>query len=88
VLPCGKCRANLKENFKKLPIRMADMKNRETFSKYLFNLHELINTMLNKKSNLSYEEVSNTYEKFRSRCFKEPSKTMKKKKKLEFKLYL
>jgi hypothetical protein len=68
VLPCGKCRANLKENFKKLPLRMADMKSRETFSKYIFNLHELINTMLGKKSNLTYEEVRNTYENFRSRC--------------------
>ena len=25
VLPCGKCRANLKENFKKLPLRMSDI---------------------------------------------------------------
>lgn len=82
VLPCGKCRANLKENFKKLPLRMSDMKNRETFSKYIFNLHELINTMLNKKSNLTYEEVRNTYENFRSRCVKnEVKKTQKKKKK-------
>ena len=82
VLPCGKCRANLKENFKKLPLRMSDMKNRETFSKYIFNLHELIYTMLNKKSNLTYEEVRNTYENFRSRCVKnEVKKTQKKKKK-------
>ncbi len=80
VLPCGKCRANLKENFKKLPLRMADMENRETFSKYLFNLHELINTMLNKKSDLTYEEVRNTYENFRSRCVSEKKKkTLKKK---------
>jgi hypothetical protein len=81
VLPCGKCRANLKENFKKLPLRMADMKNRETFSKYLFNLHELINTMLSKKSDLTYEEVRNTYENFRSRCLKneKPKRTQKKK---------
>ena len=80
VLPCGKCRANLKENFKKLPLRMADMENRETFSKYMFNLHELINTMLNKKSDLTYEEVRNTYETFRSRCVKDiKKKTMKKK---------
>lgn len=68
VLPCGKCRANLKENFKKLPLRMADMENRETFSKYIFNLHELINTMLGKSSGLTYEEVRDTYENFRSRC--------------------
>ena len=80
VLPCGKCRANLKENFKKLPLRMADMENRETFSKYLFNLHELINTMLNKKSDLTYEEVRNTYENFRSRCVSDKKKkTLKKK---------
>jgi hypothetical protein len=77
VLPCGKCRANLKENFKKLPLRMADMKNRDTFSRYIFSLHELINTMLNKKSNLTYEEVRNTYENFRSRCSKK-NKTVKK----------
>ncbi len=68
VLPCGKCRANLKENFKKLPLRMADMESRETFSRYIFNLHELINTMLGKSSGLTYEEVRDTYENFRSRC--------------------
>jgi len=60
---------------------MADMKNRETFSKYLFNLHELINTMLSKKSDLTYEEVRNTYENFRSRCLKNEKvkRTQKKK---------
>ncbi len=68
VLPCGKCRANLKENLKKLPLRMKHMKSRETFSRYVFDLHELINTMLGKKSGLTYEEVRNTYENFRSRC--------------------
>ena len=81
VLPCGKCRANLKENFKKLPLRMADMENRETFSRYIFNLHELINTMLGKSSGLTYEEVRDTYENFRSRCTadKKRIKTVKKK---------
>ena len=49
TLPCGKCRENLKENFKKLPITMKAMKNRETFSRYIYELHELINTMLKKK---------------------------------------
>lgn len=84
VLPCGKCRENLTENFKKLPLRMADMKNRESFSKYIYHLHELVNTMLNKKSNLSYEEVRNTYENFRSRCVQnEKKKTQKKKPKKE-----
>jgi hypothetical protein len=68
VLPCGKCRKNLVKNFEKLPITMAHMKNRETFSKYVYELHELVNTMLCKKSHLSYEDVRERYEHFRSRC--------------------
>lgn len=68
VLPCGKCRKNLLKNFKKLPLEMKHMKNRETFSKYVFDLHELVNTMLNKKSGLTYDEVRERYEHFRARC--------------------
>jgi hypothetical protein len=70
VLPCGKCRANLCNNFKKLPLKMAHMANRETFSKYIFNLHELINKMLGKKSGLTYNQVRERYEHFRARCAK------------------
>ena len=36
---------------------MEVMKSRETFSKYIYDLHELVNKMLNKKSNLSYCDV-------------------------------
>jgi len=68
VLPCGKCRKNLLKNLKKLPLEMKHMENRETFSKYIFDLHELVNTMLNKKSGLTYEEVRERYEHFRARC--------------------
>ena len=77
VLPCGKCRANLVLNLKKLPLKMSHMASRETFSKYIFELHELINEMLHKKSGLTYEEVRNTYENFRSRCVVEPVKKCK-----------
>lgn len=68
VLPCGKCRKNLRRNLKKLPLEMKHMASRDTFSRYIFNLHELINTMLKKKSGLSYEAVRERYEHFRSRC--------------------
>ena len=68
ILPCGKCRDNLKMNFKQLPLKMSDMKNRETFSKYIYNLHELINKMLHKKSGLSYSQVRERYENFKARC--------------------
>ena len=71
VLPCKYCRMNLKNNFKHLPLTMDDMQNRETFSKYIYHLHELVNKMLNKKSNLSYNDVRERYEHFRSRCTQE-----------------
>ena len=67
ILPCKKCRENLIKNYKELPITMKNMKNRYTFSLYVYNLHELINKMLHKKSNLSYEDVRQRYEHFRAR---------------------
>ena len=68
VLPCKYCRINLKTNYKNLPLRKCDMKNRETFSKYVYHLHELVNKMLKKKSGLSYCQVRDRYENFRARC--------------------
>ena len=68
VLPCGKCRKNLKQNFKKMPLTHRDMESRETFSKYIYRLHEFVNYILHKKSGLSYEMVRERYEHFRARC--------------------
>jgi hypothetical protein len=81
VLPCGKCRKNLKKNFKKLPLKWKDMESRHTFSLYIYKLHEVINEMLGKKSGLSYEDVRERYEHFRSRCVK----SMKQMKKIKVK---
>jgi hypothetical protein len=77
VLPCKYCRINLKTNFKQLPLKMCDMKNRETFSRYVYNLHELVNKMLHKKSNLTYCDVRERYEHFRARCTDEKPKLFK-----------
>lgn len=74
VLPCKYCRINLKKNLKQKPLQMCDMKNRETFSRYIYELHELVNKMLDKKSNLSYCDVRERYEHFRSRCTEEHPK--------------
>tara|TARA_Y100000389_G_scaffold84002_1_gene80627 strand:+ start:1414 stop:2004 length:591 start_codon:yes stop_codon:yes gene_type:complete len=70
VLPCKYCRINLIQNFKKLPLLDKHMKNRYTFSKYIYDLHELINKMLGKKSSLTYCDVKERYEHFRARCNK------------------
>ena len=77
VLPCKYCRMNLKINLKQLPLKMSDMENRESFSRYIYELHELINKMLHKKSNLSYCDVRERYEHFRARCTDEKPKLFK-----------
>ena len=68
ILPCKYCRINLKKNFKAIPLKMSSMKDRESFSKYVYHLHEHINKMLGKVSNLTYAEVRERYEHFRARC--------------------
>ena len=68
ILPCRYCRENFKKNIKSVPLNKTTMKNRDTLSKWLYNLHEEINRLLNKKSNLTYDDVRSRYELFRSRC--------------------
>lgn len=77
VLPCRACRKNLKTNLRHLPLKMSDMKSRDTFSRYIYNLHELVNKMLKKKSNLTYCDVRERYEHFRARCIDENPKVFK-----------
>ena len=68
ILPCKHCRINLKKNFKTLPLNNNVFINRYNFSKYIFNLHNLINKMLGKKTNVTYTEIRDRYENFRARC--------------------
>ncbi len=68
ILPCKYCRINLHNNFKTFPLQMCHMKNRDTFSRYVYRLHEIVNKMLGKTSKLSYCDVRERYEHFRSRC--------------------
>ena len=89
ILPCRFCRVNLTKNYKILPITDSVMKNRDSFSRYVYSLHEMVNKMLGKKSGLTYCDVRERYEHFRARCSDElkakvakpiPIKTTKKKK--------
>jgi hypothetical protein len=50
---------------------MSEMKDRDSFSRYIYELHELVNRMLKKKSNLTYCDVRERYEHFRARCTEE-----------------
>jgi hypothetical protein len=68
VLPCKYCRENIKKNLDAFPLTTKHMKNRESFSRYIYELHEIVNKMLKKKSGLSYCDVRERYEHFRARC--------------------
>ena len=68
ILPCKYCRINLKKNLKALPLTSRDLENRDKFSRWVFKLHELINTMLGKESGLKFCDVRERYEHFRARC--------------------
>jgi len=74
TLPCKHCRINLINNFKAYPLKSCHLKNRGAFSKYIYQLHETVNKMLGKKSGLSYCDVRERYEHFRSRCITEKPK--------------
>lgn len=93
ILPCKYCRQNLKTNLKANPLKMSDMESRDTFSRFIYKLHETVNKLLGKKSGLTYCDIRERYEHFRSRCtdekpkiltpymLKNKSKTLKKKEK-------
>jgi hypothetical protein len=68
VLPCKFCRMNLANNLSKFPIKECHMANRDAFSRYVYDLHETVNKMLKKESGLTFCEVRDRYENFRSRC--------------------
>jgi hypothetical protein len=83
ILPCKYCRQNLTNNLKSSPLTMAEMKDRDSFSRYIYKLHETVNKMLGKKSGLSYCDVRERYEHFRSRCTDEKPKVFDIKKTLK-----
>ena len=68
ILPCKYCRQNLKVNFQQHPLLHSDLLSRDAFSRYIYLLHERINTLLGKVSGLTYCDVRERYEHFRSRC--------------------
>lgn len=68
ILPCKICQKNLIKNLKTHKLNKKVFKSRYTLSLWVYELHEIINKMLKKKSRLKYEEVRNIYENFRAHC--------------------
>lgn len=69
VLPCKYCRDNFQENIKAAGIECGDVfASRDTFSRFCYNLHNQVNIMLGKPTDISFDQVRDLYEGFRSRC--------------------
>ena len=74
TLPCKYCRINYRKNQQSHPILLKHLTNRNTFSRYVYNLHNVVNKLLHKPITLSYLDIKDRYEHFRARC----NKTQKK----------
>lgn len=71
VLPCGACRKNMKKNLKNVKLtKKGSLKNRESFTLWMFRFHKEVNTMLGKTNTPTLVEVKNRYEMFRAKCGK------------------
>lgn len=66
VLPCKYCRSNLVKHYKELPLEPA-LKSKETLSKWLYDIHGLVNATLRKQGQSvpedpPFSEVKRIYE--------------------------
>lgn len=79
TLPCVYCRNNFKSNLKKAKFSPEVMNSRDSFSRFIYKLHNCVNEMLGKTVQISYEEVRDRYEHFRARCLDSTKKAVIKK---------
>lgn len=70
VLPCGYCRDSYHETIHRDPTRLsADvMRNRDTLTRWLYDVHSDINRKLGMDYATSYQDMVNLYESFRANC--------------------
>ena len=74
VLPCRYCRDNYPKNLSAGGLSNATFASRASFSRFCFDLHERVNSMLGKDSGLTFAEVRDRYEMLRARCLTEAQK--------------
>ncbi|NIO44363.1 MAG: hypothetical protein GTN36_02305, partial [Candidatus Aenigmarchaeota archaeon] len=78
VLPCKYCRESYKNFISTGNSVLSDevMKDRESFTRWFYNVHERVNEKLDVDYGVTYEDIVNKYESYRAKC----SKTKKKEK--------
>ena len=72
VLPCRYCRESYQDFIDQPDTKLKEsvMKNRNTFSKWLFDVHNKVNKKLGIKDCVTFKQVTEKYESFRSKCTK------------------
>jgi len=80
VLPCKYCRDSYKEFISEPDTFLSEevMKNRKTFTKWLYLIHNKVNYKLDVTGVPSFKQVTEKYESFRSKCTKSVPKVIKK----------
>ena len=74
VLPCGKCRQNLKDNLSSMRFSLSHVRSRAHFARFIWRLHNRINSSLGKPMWTKFADVNKRYEMFRADCMKQTSK--------------
>ena len=69
VLPCRVCRQHFPENLVTAKFKRSVMKNRHTFSRFIYRLHRVVNERHHKKKlPVKYYKLRDNYELFRAKC--------------------
>lgn len=78
VLPCKYCRKSYRKFITSGKTALTDdvLKSRETLTKWLYEIHEAVNSKLEVDYGVSYEDLIDKYESFRAKCGK-PRVTVK-----------
>ena len=77
VLPCKFCRSSYKTFISrngKAPLNMRVMRNRDTFGRWLYDVHNCVNDRLMVKRRPSFESVRRKYERFRAHTCSDSTK--------------
>lgn len=72
VLPCKFCRDSYKEFIEKGDTKLTDQvfKSRETLTRWMYDIHNLVNKKLDVDYRVTYEDVVDRYEASRAKCLK------------------
>jgi len=68
VLPCGKCRDNYSENLRNLQFSLNDLRDRASFSNFVYRLHVHVTKLTNGSFRVPFLELRDNFELFRAQC--------------------